>query len=107
MHARTEESRELQTQIGGDEAVVRPLAKPQIEGAAAEDEFMDCVSKGLAGGRNGLRVQGNDDFVDRLFPWFERPWPRRRRARRRWARCCRGPGSASASPRRRALHRLA
>lgn len=70
MHARTEESRELQTQIGGDEAVVI-LAKPQIEGAAAEDDFMDCVSKGLAGGRNGLRVQGNNDFVDRLFPWFE------------------------------------
>jgi hypothetical protein len=70
MHARTDESRELQTQIGSDEAVVI-LAKPQIEGAAAEDDFMDCVSKGLASGHNALRVQPNNEFVDRLFPWFE------------------------------------
>ncbi|MFO1425979.1 MAG: hypothetical protein U1F11_03200 [Steroidobacteraceae bacterium] len=70
MHARTEESRELQTQIGRDEAVVI-LAKPQIEGAAAEDGFMDCVGKGLASGATGLHVAGNNAFVDSLFPWFE------------------------------------
>jgi hypothetical protein len=70
MTAKIEESRELQTQIAADEAVVI-LAKPQIEGASAEDEFMDCVGKALAGGRQALRVQPNDEFVDRLFPWFE------------------------------------
>lgn len=70
MTAKIEESRELQTQITTDEAVVI-LAKPQIEGAAAEDGFMDCVAKQLGNGRNALRVQGNDDFVDRMFPWFE------------------------------------
>ncbi len=70
MTAKIEESRELQTQITSDEAVVI-LAKPQIEGAAAEDGFMDCVANQLGNGKQGLRVQGNDDFVDRLFPWFE------------------------------------
>ncbi len=70
MTAKIEESRELQTKIAADEAVVI-LAKPQIEGASAEDEFMDCVGKSLAAGRRGLRVQPNDEFVDRLFPWFE------------------------------------
>ncbi len=42
MQARMDESREMQTKIASDEAVVI-LAKPQIEGAAAEDGFMDCV----------------------------------------------------------------
>ena len=70
MTAKIEESRELQTQITSDEAVVI-LAKPQIEGAAAEDGFMDCVAKQLGNGSKALRVQANDDFVDRMFPWFE------------------------------------
>jgi hypothetical protein len=70
MHARTEESRELQTQIAADEAVVI-LAKPQIEGASAEEEFMDCVSKGLGSGAGGLLVRDNNQFVDAMFPWFE------------------------------------
>ncbi len=70
MHARIEESRELQTRIAADEAVVI-LAKPQIEGAAAEDGFMDCVSHNLGSGSRKLQVRGNDEFVDQLFPWFE------------------------------------
>jgi hypothetical protein len=70
MHARTNESRELQTRITREEAVVI-LAKPQIEGAGAEDEFMDCVSGNLASGAKGLQVRNNDEFVDQLFPWFE------------------------------------
>src|SRR5258705_5434692 len=48
MQSRVEESRELHTKIQKDEAVVI-LAKPQIEGASAEDEFIDCVAGGLAG----------------------------------------------------------
>lgn len=70
MQARIEESRELQTRIAADEAVVI-LAKPQIEGATAEDDFMDCVSRSLASGSRKLQVHGNDEFVDQLFPWFE------------------------------------
>ena len=70
MTAKIEESREMQTQIAAGEAVVI-LAKPQIEGAGAEDDFMDCVGKELAQGSQPLRVQGNDAFVDALFPWFE------------------------------------
>jgi hypothetical protein len=70
MQARMEESREMQTQIGDDEAVVI-LAKPQIEGAGAEDAFMDCVSKQLDDGEQAVNVHGNDEFVDKMFPWFE------------------------------------
>ena len=70
MQARVEESRQLNTQITRDEGVVI-LAKPQIEGAAAEDGFMDCMSDNLARGSKPIRVQNNDAFVDKLFPWFE------------------------------------
>lgn len=70
MNARVEESRELPTQIAANEAVVI-LAKPQVEGAGAEDGFMDCVGRSLAGGKAGMKVQDNDQFVDAMFPWFE------------------------------------
>ncbi|NBU24753.1 MAG: hypothetical protein EBS39_03880 [Gammaproteobacteria bacterium] len=70
MSARVEESRELPTQIAAGEAVVI-LAKPQIEGAAAADDFMDCVGRGLASGERPVTVRDNDAFVDSLFPWFE------------------------------------
>jgi hypothetical protein len=69
MTAQLEESRTMDTNIGSGEAVVL-LAKPHVEGTSAEDDFMDCVSQKMA--RNsGIRIQGNDDFQDQMFPWFE------------------------------------
>ena len=70
MQARIEESRELPTHITSEEAVV-VLAKPQVEGAGTDDGFMDCVGENLGEGKRGLRVLGNDAFVDALFPWLE------------------------------------
>lgn len=70
MNARLLESRELPTRIAAGEAVV-VLAKPQIEGAEAEADFLDCVGRQLASGSQGLAVQDNEQFVDALFPWFE------------------------------------
>ena len=62
MQARIEESREMATPIGkGDRVVV--LAKPQIEGAGAEEDFMDCVGEGLGSGHDGVAVHDNNDFV--------------------------------------------
>jgi hypothetical protein len=83
MQARIEESREMATPIAKGERVVI-LAKPQIEGAGAEDDFMDCVGHSLNGGRNGVAVHDNNDFVDKMFPCSSRarpqaspkPWPR-------------------------------
>jgi len=69
MQARIEESREAATPLEkGDRVVI--LAKPQIEGSGAEDSFMDCVSEGLASGHH-VAVHDNNQFVDRMFPWFE------------------------------------
>jgi hypothetical protein len=69
MTAKLEESRTLDTRIAASEAVVL-LAKPHVDGAAAEDEFMDCVGEKIARD-SGIRVQGNDEFQDQMFPWFE------------------------------------
>ena len=60
----------MPTQISSTEAVV-VLAKPQIEGSASEDKFMNCVSQKLASGRTPIQVRSNGEFVDSLFPWFE------------------------------------
>jgi len=71
MQSRVEESRELHTKIQKDEAVVI-LAKPQIEGASAEDEFIDCVAGGLAGhGASAIATRTDEQFTDAMFPWFE------------------------------------
>jgi hypothetical protein len=71
MQSRVEESRELHTKIQKDEAVVI-LAKPQIEGAGAEDEFMHCVASGLAGrGDSAIATRTDEQFTDAMFPWFE------------------------------------
>lgn len=69
MTARLEESRTLETGIATGEAVVL-LAQPHVEGTSAEDDFMDCVGDKMAR-RSGIRVQGNDEFQDQMFPWFE------------------------------------
>jgi hypothetical protein len=71
MQSRVEESRELHTKIQKSEAVVI-LPKPQVEGAAAEDGFMNCVGGSLAGhGDSAITVKKNKEFLDSLFPWFE------------------------------------
>jgi hypothetical protein len=71
MQSRVDESRELHTNIEKSEAVVI-LPKPQIEGAAAEEGFMDCVGDGLAGhGERSIAVRAHQQFLDSTFPWFE------------------------------------
>jgi hypothetical protein len=71
MQSRVDESRELHTKIEHSEAVV-VLPKPQIEGAAAEEGFMDCVGGALAGhGDSAIAVQAHQQFLDSTFPWFE------------------------------------
>src|SRR5207244_13229325 len=71
MQSRVDESRELHTHIVKSEAVVI-LPKPQVEGAAAEEGFVDCVGGGLAGhGDSAIAVRRHQEFVDSTFPWLE------------------------------------
>jgi hypothetical protein len=70
MQARVDEFRELHTRIQRDEAVVI-LAKPQVEGASAEDPFIHCVAAGLGGRDSTITTRTDEQFTDALFPWFE------------------------------------
>lgn len=69
MTAKLDENRMQPTHIAKGEGVVI-LAKPKVDGGAAEDEFMDCVGSKLAGA-SGIKVLPNDAFVDQMFPWLE------------------------------------
>src|SRR5437588_2532186 len=93
MQSRVDESRELHTHIVKSEAVVI-LPKPQVEGAAAEEGFVDCVGGGLAGhGDSAIAVRRHQEFVDSTFPWFE-PGTAQRSEERRVGKECRSRWSS-------------
>jgi len=76
MTTRVEESKHASTGILGDERVVI-LEASYHAGNETEDEFVDCVSDTLQKGPKGLNVYPDDEFVDKMFPWFEpRTMPR-------------------------------
>src|ERR1700741_1976727 len=53
----------------GEHIVV--LARKQHSTHEAEEEFVQCLSDGLADGKNGLDVHSSKDFEDKMYPWFE------------------------------------
>lgn len=70
MTAKLDENRFVPTHIASDEGLVI-LAKPQVEGTGAEEDFMGCVGDKLKGGKAPMKVYANQDFQNALFPWFE------------------------------------
>ncbi len=53
----------------GEQVVV--LARKHHATHEAEAEFIECISEGLAKGRDGLEVHSTTAFEDQLYPWFE------------------------------------
>jgi hypothetical protein len=53
----------------GEHVVV--LARKQHSNHEAEEDFVQCVSDGLAKGNDGLDVHASKEFEDKLYPWFE------------------------------------
>ncbi|MCC5604802.1 hypothetical protein [Nostoc favosum] len=70
MTAKLDENRMMPTAITADEGIVI-LAKPQVEGTGAEEDFMGCVGEKLAKGERPMKVFANQRFQDQLYPWFE------------------------------------
>ena len=70
MTTRVEETKNAKTGIGADERIVI-LEASYHNGNETEDGFVDCISKSVQKGRNGLQVYPDEAFVDALFPWFE------------------------------------
>ena len=67
---RMEETKNSATGLLENESVVIMEASYHT-GNETEDNFIDCVSKKVQKGRNGINVFPDEDFVDALFPWFE------------------------------------
>lgn len=53
----------------GDNVVV--LGRRHNNGYETEPDFVRCVGRNLANGREGVPVIPEGEFVDSLFPWFE------------------------------------
>ena len=70
MTTRVEESKNAATGILKSESVVIMEASYHT-GNETEDKFIDCVSKKIQKGPNGINVFPDEDFIDALFPWFE------------------------------------
>jgi hypothetical protein len=68
--ARLEPYKQTDAVIADGEHVV-VLARKQHSTHEAEEEFVQCLSDGLADGKNGLDVHASKDFEDKMYPWFE------------------------------------
>jgi hypothetical protein len=53
----------------GEHVVI--LARRQHSTHEAEEEFVQCISDGLADGKHGLDVHASKEFEDKMYPWFE------------------------------------
>ena len=71
--ARIEPYKETEAFLAEGERVV-VLARKHHASHEAEEDFIDCVSDGLAGpyyDAGGLNVHNSTEFEDSLYPWFE------------------------------------
>ncbi len=65
-----EHDREAVTGLNSGESVVI-MAKSYHQGNETEADYITCVEKALGGGSGAISVVPHQQFVDRLFPWFE------------------------------------
>lgn len=71
--ARIEPYKETEAFLAEGERVV-VLARKHHAGHEAEEDFIDCISNGLASpyyAADGLNVHSSTEFEDKLYPWFE------------------------------------
>ena len=68
--ARLEPYKQTDAVISEGEHVV-VLARKQHSTHEAEEDFVQCISDGLADGKHGLSVHSSRDFEDKMYPWFE------------------------------------
>ncbi len=68
--ARIEPYKQTNSVINEGEQVVI-LARKHHATHEAEAEFIECISEGLAKGRDGLEVHSTTAFEAQLYPWFE------------------------------------
>ena len=68
--SRIEQSRDASTGIKSDEAIVL-LGRASYNEKQTEESFTECIAKELGRGENPIRLVGQNQFRDDLYPWFE------------------------------------
>jgi len=68
--ASVENAREETTGLLEGEAIV-VMAKSYHQGNETEADYIRCIESALGRGSGALNVIPNQQFVDKLFPWFE------------------------------------
>ncbi len=63
--------RESATGMSEGDAVVVLGRRNRPSQTQTELDFIDCVSRNMGGGTNGVAVIGEQEFMDAMFPWFE------------------------------------
>ena len=53
----------------GESVVV--MARSYHTGNQTEADFVDCVTRSLSAGRDGINIMPTKRFVDAMYPWFE------------------------------------
>lgn len=69
--ATVQEIREADTGMEPHESIAVLGRRTLPSNAETEFGFVDCVSRNMRSGGNGVRVIHEDEFRDALFPWFE------------------------------------
>ena len=70
MTSHVEDDRATVTGLGSGESVVI-MAKSYHQGNQTESDYVNCIESSLRSGSKGINVVPRQQFVDRLFPWFE------------------------------------
>ena len=68
--ASVENAREEMTGLLAGESIVI-LAKSYHQGNETEADYIRCIESALGRGSGALNVIPNQQFIDKLFPWFE------------------------------------
>jgi hypothetical protein len=68
--SRIDVARHVSADLSGDTGIVL-LARKKDGGQNTEEDFMACLNKALAKMQLQVRIYPEQDFLDKLFPWFE------------------------------------
>jgi len=69
--ATIQQVRQTDTAMNDGDAIVVLGRRNRPSGSESELDFVECVSKKMGSGTGGVKVIGEQEFMDALFPWFE------------------------------------
>jgi len=69
--ATVQQVRQTETAMTAEDSVVVIGRRNRPSQGEAELDCIDCVSRNMSSGGNGVQVISENQFMDALFPWFE------------------------------------